>query len=335
MASGSQRRVTTVHDRAALRVHPNGTRVTARESRYATEDLRGNRIAVNAGGTGNVKKRRRAAASDVGSEPLEEFDIETDEYQPSEKSSSTDSWAGTVEGESEEGGGKRKRRKKDTRRMKQSQFYRNFDFVLGGTDETGTVPAFDDPLLPSSVGWVFIPIRFPTNSMGQDLLKCLHRFAAEYYSNKGQLIDATRIVRQKKRDKMNSGTGNRPSPRSTVGSTSGEESDNSGVGIAPTPSAMLQTPRQKEQQEVGLVKDMYKMFDGSALVALGRNPLVNSLLAAECDAQEFSCTSTSSDLFDETGVLKGIPSGSWGWRAAMKIMRMTSMRVGHYLIYSS
>lgn len=151
MASGSQKRVTTVHDRAALRVHPNGTRVTARESRYATEDLRGNRIAVNAGGTGNVKKRRRAEISDDGSEPLEEFNIETDEYQPTEKSSSTDSYAGGVEGESEEEERKRKRQKKDPRKIKQIQFHQNFDFVLGGQNGTGTVSASNDPLLPSSV----------------------------------------------------------------------------------------------------------------------------------------------------------------------------------------
>src|SRR5882757_9172462 len=77
MASGSQRRFTTVHDRAALRVHPDGTRVTAREPRYATQDLRGNRTAVNAGGAGKVKKRKWAVLSDNGTEePLEEFDIE-------------------------------------------------------------------------------------------------------------------------------------------------------------------------------------------------------------------------------------------------------------------
>lgn len=153
MASGSRKRLTTVHDRAALRVHPNGTRVTARESRYATKDLRGNRIAVDAGGTGNVKKRRRAAISDDGSEPLEEFDIESDEYQPSEDPSSTDSCAGEVEGESEEEGGHRKRRRRGPRRIRQTRFYQNFDFVLGGNNGAGTVSVSGDALLPSSVRW--------------------------------------------------------------------------------------------------------------------------------------------------------------------------------------
>ena len=152
MVSGSRRRLTTVHDQTALRVHPDGTRVTTRESRYATEDLRGNRIAINAGGVGNVKKRKRAASSDDGTEPLEEFDIETDEYQPPESQpSSTDSSAGEVEDESERESRKHKRQKKDPRTAKRTQFYQDFDFILGSGHGPETTLASNDALLPSSV----------------------------------------------------------------------------------------------------------------------------------------------------------------------------------------
>ena len=152
MSSGPQKRGTTVHDRAALRVHPDGTRVTARESRYATRDLRGNRTATNAGGVGNVKKRKRAAIPDDGGEPQEEFDIDTDEYQPPEsQSSSADSLAGDVEDEPEGGDKKRKRQKKDPRTIKRAQFYQDFDFILGGEHGVGATPTSNDSLLPSSV----------------------------------------------------------------------------------------------------------------------------------------------------------------------------------------
>lgn len=152
MASGSQKRFTTVHDRAALRVHPDGARVTARESRYATEDVQGNRIAVNAGGVGSVRKRGRAASSDDGTEPLEEFDIETDDCrQPESHHISTDSPAGEVEGEAERESERRKRRKKDERTTKRTQFYQDFDFILGGKRGAETAPTSNDPLLPSSV----------------------------------------------------------------------------------------------------------------------------------------------------------------------------------------
>lgn len=98
-----------------------------------------------------MKKRKRAALSDDGSEPREEFDIETDEYQPSEsRPSSTDSCAGEVESEGD--GRDPKRQKKDPRTRKRTQFYRDFDFLLGGKNGTETVPATNDPLLPSSVG---------------------------------------------------------------------------------------------------------------------------------------------------------------------------------------
>jgi hypothetical protein len=275
MASGSQKRLTTVHDRAALRVHPDGTRVPTRESRYGTEDVRGNRIAVNAGGVGNVKKRRRLALSDDGTEPLEEFNIETDDYQPSESQpTSVDSCAGEVEDESEGESRKRKRQKKDSRTVKRTQFYQDFDFVLGGEHGAETAPVSNDPLLPSSVSHIFPQICCSAETlMEQDLLKCLHHFAAKYYSEKGQLIDAPRIARQKRRAKMNTDLGSRSSSRSTVDSISSEESDI--TNIAPASPTTPGTPEQEEQQGVDLIKDMYRMFDGSALVALGKQSLIS------------------------------------------------------------
>ena len=282
MAGGSQKRITTVHDRAALRVHPDGTRVTAKESRYATQDLRGNWTAVNAGGTGNVKKRKRSALPDDESEPQEEFDIETDEYQPSEnQSSSTDSRAGEVESEGE--GRKRKRQKKDPRAIKRAQFYQDFDFVLGGRNAAGAVSVSSDPLLPSSVGCIFRRILCPVNALAeQDLLKCIHHFAAKYYLDKSQLIDASRIARRRKKARVNDDTGSRSSSLSTVDSMSGEESDGSGMETALTHSTPLHPQKQKGRQGAELVKDMYKIFDGSALVALGEFPVLNATLLSNC-----------------------------------------------------
>ena len=109
----------------------------------------------------------------------------------------------------------------------------------------------------------------------QDLLKCLHHFAAKYYSEKGQLIDASRVARQKKRARKKADQGSRSSSRSTVDSISDEESDDSGVDITPAYPLKQQTSKQKGRQGADLLKDMYKMFDGSALVALGGHPLID------------------------------------------------------------
>ena len=98
-----------------------------------------------------MKKRKRAASPDEGTEPQEEFDIETDEYQPTDnQSSSADSCAGEVEDEPE-GGGKNKRRRKDPRTIKRTQFYQDFDFILGGQRGVEIAPAPNGSLLPSSV----------------------------------------------------------------------------------------------------------------------------------------------------------------------------------------
>lgn len=281
MASGSQKRFTTVHDRAALRVHPDGARVTAKESRYATEDVQGNRTAVNAGGVGSVRKRRRVTSSDDGTEPPEEFDIETDDYQPSDSQhSSTDSRAEEVEDETEGESGRRKRRKKDQRTTKRTQFYQDFDFILGGKRGAEITPVYNGPLLPSSVSGVFRQMQCSAENLTeQDLLKCLHNFAAEYYSERGQLIDASRIARQKKRAKMNADHGSRSGSHSTVGSISCEESDTGSADISPTLSTIPRAARQKGRQGADHVKDMYKMLDGSALVALGRPPQILQTLS--------------------------------------------------------
>ena len=315
MASGSHKRFTTVHDRAALRVHPDGTRVIARESRYATDDVQGNRIAINAGGVGNVRKRRRAVSSDEGTELLEEFDIETDDYQPSESQPSpTDSRAGEVEDETEGESGRCKRRKKDQRTTKRTQFYQDFDFILGGKRGAETTPASNDQLLPSSVSGVFRQIKcLAKNLAEQDLLKCLHSFAAKYYLERGQLIDASRIARQKKKAKANADQGSRSRSHSTVGSISCEEPDAGSPDISPASPTIPRTVKQKGRQGADHIKDMYKMLDGSALVALGRHSFIlRSYICASLYMQEFSCTSISNGMFDGAGarILKWIQNMS-------------------------
>jgi len=83
---------------------------------------------------------------------------------------------------------------------------------------------------------------------------------------------------------------------------SGEGSDSSGcTNTAPASSTTPQTSKQKGRQGADLVKDMYKMFDGSALVALGKHSLKGSALVTLYGVQVSSYMSISNDLFDETG----------------------------------
>lgn len=74
---------------------------------------------------------------------------------------------------------------------------------------------------------------------------------------------------------MNSVPGTRSSSRSTLDSISGEESDTSSTDIVSASNTTPPTPKYKERQETDYVKDMYKMLDGSALVALGKHSLIS------------------------------------------------------------
>lgn len=63
--SATKRR-STVHDLASLRLHPDGSKVASaetnlqpRKGKYTTKDARGNWIAHDAGGTGQVKTRKK------------------------------------------------------------------------------------------------------------------------------------------------------------------------------------------------------------------------------------------------------------------------------------
>ena len=77
-----ERRLTTVHDVAALRVHPDGTRVAAdgnekrkRKDKLVVQDQRGNWSARDAAGLHGIKRRRGAADDEQDVEPGEVFDL--------------------------------------------------------------------------------------------------------------------------------------------------------------------------------------------------------------------------------------------------------------------
>lgn len=89
------RRRSTAHDHAALRLHPDGSRVlnsntnlSSRRAKNAVRDARLNWIARDAGGLGTIKKRRARARPDEGrddnydTEAAEDVDI-MEEAQPS------------------------------------------------------------------------------------------------------------------------------------------------------------------------------------------------------------------------------------------------------------
>ena len=88
----ANKRKSTVHDLASLRIHPDGSRVGTsstnsrlRNAKYVVQDPRGNWIARDAGGLGQIKQRYSdktcppgsSAKSDAGSQGGEKRDVKT------------------------------------------------------------------------------------------------------------------------------------------------------------------------------------------------------------------------------------------------------------------
>ncbi|KAI0658632.1 hypothetical protein C8Q70DRAFT_1045604 [Cubamyces menziesii] len=289
------RRRSTVHDLAALRLHRDGTRVPnvdatdrpSRRAKYAVRDARGNWIAQDAGGLGNVKQRRSASHPD-GDEELdgdEEDEAAADEVSPPPP---RDKGKGKArEDEASEG------EDLNPRARKRRRFDEDFSYLASHSSSALAQPTLDED--HSVLGEAKVPSALPVPS--SDLLKCLHYFASTYYTAMGQLYDATREARKRKKarrlEKAKAVSGrsrshdaqsedlNNHEPQHSSGEEEGEPSDEE--------VEELMNEDHVEEQRVGdgshnstrgrrkkgsrqsrpMQKDMYKIFDGSALMAIG------------------------------------------------------------------
>lgn len=135
------RRRNTVHDLANLRLHPDGSRVhnTDRQSKYLALDARGNRIAVDAGGSGRVKKRRRAQSVEEEGEDQEDIDIEKSELSNEQSNSDSGSKLRSKQKEKEKS-------LKDPRAKKRHKAQDNQAFF---ESETHAIPSWEDMGLPN------------------------------------------------------------------------------------------------------------------------------------------------------------------------------------------
>ena len=145
----------------------------------------------------------------------------------------------------------------------------------------------------------------------QDLLKCIHRFAAEFYTERGQLLNISREYRKerkkraqkraqkrlrasRKEEGLGSSSGSSSSQSSKSKEDSGDpasnveteqddddddgeeaELDSDDRGEGPSTSRNMKkkgNAKRKGRRRAGkLYTDMYKMFDGSSMMALGKD----------------------------------------------------------------
>ncbi|KAI0340823.1 hypothetical protein BDW22DRAFT_1333698 [Trametopsis cervina] len=290
--SGSKRR-STVHDLASLRLHPDGTKVAnsdsnlqPRRAKYSTRDARGNWIAQDAGGLGRVKTRRSAQKNkDPESEDQESFGLSVAEKG---KGRATDNHAQEGQDLDEE-----EYVPRDARAKKKLTFQHDLAFL----DPPGRDDSVSRGHSGSSVALALESCASHTANSGipqpsSDLLKCIHYFASTYYAEMGQLRDSSRDHRrEKKRRKLERSEASsstrvaRPGKKingvdgayDEASSSSSEDSENETLEaeeqrakrVSTDKSGVGRRKRRIRTETAHADVDMYKICDGSALMAIG------------------------------------------------------------------
>lgn len=306
----SSRRFSTVHDLVALRLHPDGTRVqnsesnrTRRKAKYAARDARGNWFARDAGGVGTVKQRRTVRSEDDADDVQkgEVFDLtgvngSEDEVLSSRK--------GKERAQDED---EPEFDLKDSRARKRRRFHEDWSFLDSAvpTRSPSVKTSFGEGSPPIEDGTIELPkpssvsgsALYSCHSVAtnknnkQDLLKCVHYFATTYYNAMGQLYDASKDARRQKKlrrlkrlkeraHSVESETATRSqSPETQTEHDEHESLTDEEEEALPNEDEGAQgeqrrnRTRRSRQRRRNTKVDMYKMFDGSALMAIGMSCL--------------------------------------------------------------
>ncbi|KAL5527908.1 hypothetical protein ACEPAG_6709 [Sanghuangporus baumii] len=328
----SIRRRSTVHDLATLRLHPDGSRVQSstvsqskiRDSRESSQavrrarntgrDVHGNRIALDAGGSSRIKKRRSAVTSS-----FEDTEGEDTGKAGKKAHQETDTIADrSSEGGENAGAGDAAESVKGQRAKKRRKFYEDFSFLIG----LQTNPPEFVVSEPASISDAVSPSQHVIRSEAahsqpmppvpsSDLLKCVHHLASEYYTSYGCLYNAPKAAREatkiRKLARLRKAVARKAGQRVIDEDTKGlESSDASGNGSegdvkeignkadriedSGRDSGTRGTARPRKRRRTCTKdmprRDMYRAFDGSALMAIGMllQEHVVELLRAEAPA---------------------------------------------------
>lgn len=168
---------------------------------------------------------------------------------------------------------------KDSRAKKRRLFHEDIGVYASGFPQNisrtqSTTSAHEDaPLKPTA--------KYKPTS---DLLKCIHYFASTYYSEMGQLRDSSKEYRKEKKlrrlarlerqaaletDKFVDGDLQSEEEESESSSSEEDESESDDKSIE---SKVVKSKRKSRNSRRSLPHvdvDMYKVFDGSALMAMG------------------------------------------------------------------
>ncbi|PPR06617.1 hypothetical protein CVT24_001724 [Panaeolus cyanescens] len=326
-------RRSTVYDFSDLRLHPDGSRVYQKDSNRqlwlankVVQTANNTWIATDAGGSMKVSSFRSRVKNNTkqGDDEAEEFNL--DDVSGGEEDQDEGQEKGTSADEETQSGQKRGLKKKvDGRTVKRRKFLEDFSY-LGSPDvntpsSQAAAPMELHPPIPHHEPFPFEP--------SADLLKFIHRFAAEFYTERGELLNVSkeyrkerkarrlkRLANAKKQGEVKESQKRGKGKEKAADSASEDEDEDSDLeheqnehegrsesesdgedpqhgnntnseseylsGDASTKGEGTSTKVQKgnmgtqkrlrwkgKKRAEMLYKDMYKIFDGSALLALG------------------------------------------------------------------
>ncbi|RXW20161.1 hypothetical protein EST38_g5700 [Candolleomyces aberdarensis] len=265
----ASQRKTTVYDVTGLRVRPDGRRIDQnttkhpRTNRYwappAVKDSQGNWIAADAGGPSEVSRfvprKRRKTEEELDKEENDDPDKGKDEDLVSEEDELEDQLFRPSR--------KGKERRPDRRPSKRKKFKEDQSFMQRVDDGLEMSASFSNQ------------ISTPT----PEFLKSIHHFAAQHYSENGFLLNSSKEYRQKrKRTREFKAKAESSEPRKSespgeddsgeeTGNVSDESSAPGDTSVAGNKRSRLRGPGRPKRSVQH--RDMYRVLDGSALVALG------------------------------------------------------------------
>ncbi|KIJ69820.1 hypothetical protein HYDPIDRAFT_104450 [Hydnomerulius pinastri MD-312] len=278
----SIRRKSTTHDLATLRLHPDGSRVqqSSVNARHRTAgstivDSRGNWIARDAGGQNSVKKRRSVSVlTDDGEGEVIELSSDEEDRKRARSKGKGKQRAGEDRPLEEVSPAQDQLNTRTKRRL---SFVRDLSFLDPspyGSSSVRQDASDSDASSGSSAQEVTFAEPAP------ELLKSIHHFASCYYRERGQLFDSSRNYRGSRKERRKQGRDNihvlaaETFTRQAMGADDSdwidEEEGEEGADDADEDDDMGGDDSGRETpQNDSARKDMYKAFDGSALMALG------------------------------------------------------------------
>ncbi|KAF8589646.1 hypothetical protein K439DRAFT_1628644 [Ramaria rubella] len=238
------RRRSTIHDAAALRLHPNGVRLSVTNGfvknatrSLAHKDARGNWTATDAAGDGKVVKRRK---------------IDEDQIKDLSKGLTADSQKEVIGMAGLLLENAPVKIYKGARANRRVAFEKDLTFLAAPTPDPEDVPV--SHLQPSS-----------------DFLKCIHHFASQYYYFKGELFDSAGQYRREKKEKqrqrkLRAETSGSQEDQTEDEDDGGDDQERTRQKVNIKDIGKQKKPRTPKENRK---KDMYKAFDGSALLCIG------------------------------------------------------------------